>query len=103
MDPARAAGQPDPAADPPRPGPAQVVLTTPPRGLLCNDPGHRNAGRRADVLVTFGVLGGYGRRDAFWPEVWGRTYPFCQACWTQTLAVLEHARPSLSVREVRTL
>jgi hypothetical protein len=103
MDPARPTAQPAPAQDPPRPGPDEVIVSVPPARHLCNDRGHRNTGRLADVLVTFGVFGSHLRRDAFWPEVWGRTYPLCDMCWTQTLAVLQQTRPRLAIREVPTL
>ena len=80
-----------------------MIVSAAPARHLCNDRGHRNAGRPADVLVTFGVFGDHWKRDAFWPEVWGRTYPFCQDCWTQTLAALQSARPHLAIGEVPTL
>ena len=57
----------------------------------------------ADVLVTFGQLGSYQNRDAFWPEVWGRTYPLCDECWPATRDVVQHVRPHLVIREVPTL
>jgi hypothetical protein len=48
------------------------------------------------VLATFGSC---PTRDAFWPETWGRAYPFCRDCWTLTLAALGKARPHLAVRD----
>ena len=105
MNPARnaAAATPAPDADPPRPGDDDVNVTTPPASLLCNSLGHRQDGLRADVLVTFGTFGSHLRHDAFWPEVWGRTYPFCHECWQATLDAITHARPRLAIREVPTL
>ncbi len=57
----------------------------------------------AEVLVTFGQFGSHWNRDAFWPEVWGRTYPLCAECWLLTKDVVQHVRPQLVIREVPTL
>jgi hypothetical protein len=57
----------------------------------------------AEVLVTFGTFGSHRYRDAFWPEVWGRTYPLCPECWSAARDVLQHVRPHLVIREVPTL
>lgn len=80
----------------PRPGPDEITVAAPKHGDSCNSRGHRDTGRAADVLATFGSC---PTRDAFWPETWGRAYPFCRDCWTLTLAALGKARPHLAVRD----
>ena len=92
-----------PPAEEARPGADEVIVSRPPTRLPCNDRGHRSMGVLAEVLVTFGQLGSHRHRDAFWPEVWGRTYPLCGECWPATRDVIKHARPHLVIREVPTL
>ena len=46
----------------------EITLTVPDGRHLCQDRQHRNLGRLAGVIVTFGQLGIPGTpRDAFWP------------------------------------
>jgi hypothetical protein len=82
-----------------RPGFDEIALTDPPPGQLCNDRGHRNASRTADVLVTFGELG-TRFRDDLWRESWHRSYPMCADCWERTRQTALKYRPSLTVRDL---
>ena len=41
----------------PAPGHDQITLTVPDGRHLCHDRQHRNLGRLAEVIVTFGQLG----------------------------------------------
>ena len=83
------------------PGDDEIVLAIPSGRHLCTDRAHRNTGRLADVIVSFGRLGVPGTpREAFWPEVWGHSYPMCGACWEATRQVVHKARPYLVVRDV---
>jgi len=82
------------------PGHDEIVLAVPSGRHLCSDRAHRNAGRLADVVVSFGRLGVPGTpREAFWPECWGRSYPMCGACWENTGQVAAKARPQLVIRD----
>ena len=90
-------------ASPPWPGPDEIIVSRPQARLPCNDRGHRSMGILAEVLVTFGQFGSHQQRDAFWPEVWGRSFPLCGECWPATRDVVQHVRPGLVIREVPTL
>lgn len=103
MHPARPTTQPPTLSPPPQPGPDEILVSRPAARLLCNDRGHRRMGVLAEVLVTFGTFGSHWHHDAFWPEVWGRTYPLCGECWPLARDVVQHARPRLVIREVPTL
>jgi len=82
------------------PGYDQITLTIPDGQHLCQDRHHRNRGRLADVIVTFGQLGIPGTpRDAFWPETWGRSYPMCSPCWDTTREVVQKHRPNLVIHD----
>ena len=82
------------------PGHDEITLAIPGGRHLCSDRAHRNLGRLADVIVTFGQLGTPGTpREAFWPEVWGRTYPMCHPCWQATRQIAAKARPHLVIRD----
>jgi len=82
------------------PGHDEIVLAIPSSPHVCSDRAHRNAGRLADVVVSFGRLGVPGTpREAFWPEVWGRAYPMCASCWEATRQTAAKARPHLVVRD----
>jgi len=84
----------------PAPGHDKITLTVPEGRHLCNDRQHRNLGRLADVIVTFGQLGTPGTpRQAFWPECWGRSYPMCSPCWQTTRQIARKARPNLAIHE----
>jgi hypothetical protein len=77
------------------------ILVTAPRGQprpLCHSAEHRNAGRAADVIVTFGQLGTVWP-DALWPDSWGRLYPMCGPCWDTTRQVAQRARPGLIIHD----
>jgi hypothetical protein len=78
----------------------EITLTTPEGRHLCNDRQHRNLGRLAEAIVTFGQLGIPGTpREAFWPECWGRSYPMCSPCWDTTRQIAAKARPNLVIRD----
>lgn len=81
------------------PGPDEVIVSAP-DGRLCNSLGCANAGRAADVVVTFGTFGSHWDRNPTWPECWGQTYPMCHECWACTRTVLQRARPDLTVRQL---
>ena len=82
------------------PGHNQITLTAPEGQHLCNDRQHRNLGRLAEVIVTFGQLGIPGTpREAFWPECWGRSYPMCGPCWKATRETAQQARPHLAIQD----
>ena len=82
------------------PGPNEITLAIPGGRHLCSDRAHRNAGRLADVIVSFGRLGTPGPpRVAFWPGCWGRSYPMCSACWEATRQIALKARPHLVIRD----
>ena len=83
----------------PAPGHDEITLALPGGRHLCSDRAHRNAGRLADVIVSFGQLGVPGTpRQAFWPEVWRRSYPMCAGCWETTRQIAGKARPHLVIR-----
>ena len=83
------------------PGHDEIILTVPEGRCLCNDRQHRNLGTLADVIVTFGQLGVPGTpRDAFWPEVWGRSCPMCAACWEATRQIAAKTRPHLTITDL---
>ena len=82
------------------PGHDQITVSVPGGRHLCHDRAHRNAGRLADVIVTFGQLGSPGTpRQALWPEAWGRSYPMCHPCWEATRQTAANARPHLVIRD----
>ncbi len=67
------------------PGHDEIILTVPGAPHLCNDRAHRNQGRPAQVIVTFGQFGTlHESRQALWPESWGRSVPLCATCWQAT-------------------
>jgi len=78
-------------------GPDEITLSAPGDGELCHSLAHARAGRRADVIVTFGELGTRYERDALWLDSWGRSYPMCSPCWDATRQVAIGARPGLVV------
>ena len=79
----------------------EIILTAPEGRCLCHDRQHRNLGTLADVIVTFGQLGVPGTpRDAFWPEVWGRSCPMCAACWEATRQIAAKTRPHLTITDL---
>jgi len=76
----------------------EITVSVPSGRHLCCDRAHRNAGRLADVIVSFGQLGSPGTpRQAFWPEVWGRSYPMCATCWESTRQTAKKSRPNLVI------
>ena len=84
-------------AQPPRPGPDQIVLSAPDAGELCSSLEHRRAGRPAQVVVTLGPMGTADHyRAALWLECWGKSYPMCGPCWDATRQVAQAHRPSLT-------
>jgi len=81
------------------PGRDEITLAIPSGRHLCSDRAHRDLGRLADVIVTFGQLGVPGTpRQAYWPECWGRSYPMCSGCWEATRQIVVKARPHLVIR-----
>ena len=83
-----------------RPGRDEITLAIPDGRRLCSDRAHRDLGRLADVIVTFGQLGDpHVPRECLWRECWGRCYPMCSACWVNTRQVAQKARPSLVIHE----
>ncbi len=84
-----------------RPGHDQIILTRPEGRHLCTDRHHRNLGRLAEVIVTFGQLGVPGTpREAFWPECWGRSYAMCGPCWKGAREITRKARPVLVIHDL---
>jgi hypothetical protein len=85
-----------------QPGLDEITVTAPGGRHLCNSLQHRNAGRLADVMVTFGRLG-IRKLDpqALWPECWGRTYPMCGQCWDDARQFAQKRRPGLVIHDHR--
>jgi len=82
------------------PGHDEITLTIPHSRHLCHDRAHRNTGRLADVIITFGQLGDpLIPRECLWRECWGRSYPMCAVCWEYTRQTAEKARPNLIIHE----
>jgi len=86
------------------PGRDEITLTTPRGRHLCNDRAHREAGRLAELIVTFGILADPGS-DAFspgalWIECWGHAYPLCAECWERTRQIAIARRPTLIIRDL---
>lgn len=81
----------------------EIVLSGPGQDDLCQDRGHRDQGRPAEVIVTFGQLADPGSfafsPDAFWPGCWDRSFPMCGECWARTRALAGAARPRLAIRQ----
>jgi hypothetical protein len=89
--------EPDPA-QPPRPGPNEIILTPPAPRDLCSSLEHRRAGRPAQVVVTLGPMGAPGQyRQAVWMQSWGKSYPLCAPCWDATRQVAQARRPNLII------
>jgi hypothetical protein len=81
------------------PGPDEITLTAPEGRPLCHDRAHRDLGRPAEVIVTFGQFGTPDLpRAALWRECWGRSYPMCATCWDTTRQVVQKARTHLVIR-----
>jgi len=82
----------------PRPGPDEIILTTPALGDRCSSLEHRRARLAAHVVVTLGPMGTADQhRQALWMEAWGQSYPMCQPCWQATRHVAASRRPSLVI------
>jgi hypothetical protein len=81
----------------PLPGVDEIVLSTPQGRQLCNSRNHWLEGRLAEVVVTFGPLGGDGPGQ-FWRETAGRSYPMCRQCWESTRQIAQERRPGLVIR-----
>src|ERR1022692_23534 len=90
------------------PGRDEVILSAPEAGSLCNSLACANAGRAADVIITFGTLADpdpdFDRhgKDALWASTSGRSYPMCAPCRDRTCEVLRPHRPHLAIREIGT-
>lgn len=84
------------------PGHDEITLTQP-DGQLCNSRACAQAGQAAAVVASFGVLADPGAsrhsRGSLWPDLWGRSVPFCGACWEDTRQVAARYRPGLAVRD----
>jgi len=84
-----------------RPGYDEVVLTAPDAGRLCNSRGCAEAGKLAEVIVTYGVLNDPGAslysRGALWRESWHKPIPMCGRCWESSRQVAVKYRPRLVV------
>lgn len=82
------------------PGHDQVLLTAP-DGQLCNSRGCADAGKLAEVIVTYGVLNDPGAsfyaREALWRESWHVPVPMCGGCWESSRQVAVKRRPGLAV------
>ena len=83
----------------PHPGRDEIILTRPQGRHLCNDRAHRNAGRLAEVIVTFGQFGEPGH-DPYWRECWGRSFPMCSQCWRQASQAAAKDRPHLIITDL---
>ncbi|HUY46746.1 MAG TPA: hypothetical protein VMV92_13590 [Streptosporangiaceae bacterium] len=87
----------------PFPGRDEITLTTPLTRHLCNDRAHRNAGRPAEVIVTYGTLADPGTpahsRSNLWPESWGRSVPMCTPCLDNTRQVVLKYRAAVVIRD----
>ena len=85
----------------PEPGCDEVVLTAPDSAALCNSRACADAGRLAEIIVTFGVLNdpgaGYHHRGALWRESWHKPVPMCGTCWDSCRQVAVKYRPGLVV------
>jgi hypothetical protein len=82
------------------PGHDEIILTVPGAPDLCNDRAHRNQGRLAQVIVTFGQFGTLHEPcQALWPESWGRSVPLCATCWDTTRQVVQKYRPNLVIHD----
>ena len=85
---------------PPRPGPDEIVLSTPVDGELCSSLQHHRAERTAEVVVTLGQMGTPDQyRAALWMETWGKSYPMCSPCWQATRQVAQARRPGLIISD----
>lgn len=87
-------------AVPGMPGPDEITLSLPRGHRLCHGSEHQAVGALAEVLVTFGQLG-TGQPGELWPEVWGRTFALCAACWQITGTVATARRPCLIICDTR--
>jgi hypothetical protein len=81
------------------PGPDEILVSAAHQGQACSDRAHRNQGRAAELLITFGELGSPGQ-DFLWRECWGRSYPMCGACWDRTRRTAEKFRADLVVTDM---
>jgi hypothetical protein len=83
------------------PGHDEVVLTAPHGAGLCHSRGCAEAGRAAEVVVTFGTLNDPGAsqyaRGALWRECWHQPVPMCGGCWDSSRQVAVKYRPGLVV------
>jgi hypothetical protein len=89
----------------PYPGHDEVILTTPDSPRPCNSLGCARAGRRAEVIVTYGVLNdpaaSYHASTALWRESWHQPIPMCPDCWDSSRQVAAKYRPGLVVIDTR--
>lgn len=85
------------------PGRDEITLSTPRGQHLCHSRTHREAGRLAEMIVTFGILADPGSdafsADSLWAECWGHSYPMCADCWELTHHVAAGRRPALIIRD----
>jgi hypothetical protein len=83
------------------PGCDEVTLTTADGARLCHSRACAQAGRAAEVIVTYGVLNDSGAsqyaRTAMWREVWHTPIPMCGGCWDSSRQVAVKYRPRLVV------
>ena len=86
------------------PGRDEITLSTPRAQHLCNNRAHRQAGRLAALIVTFGILADPSSDafspDALWIECWGHAYPLCAECWDNTRRIATSRRPALVIRDL---
>jgi len=91
------------APAPARPGYDEALLTAADGAAVCNSRGCAQAGRLAEMTVTFGVLNDPGAslysRDALWRESWHKPVPICGACWDSCRQVAIRYRPRLAVTD----
>jgi hypothetical protein len=83
------------------PGHDEVILTAADGSRVCNSRACAQAGRAAEVTVTYGVLNdpaaSYHSRDALWRESWHQPIPMCGACWDSSRQAAIRYRPALVV------
>lgn len=85
----------------PRPVRDEIILSALEGRPPCNSLTCANAGRIAQVTITFGTLADPGSgphsKDALWAESWGCSYPMRAPCREGTRQVAREHRPNLVI------
>jgi hypothetical protein len=85
------------------PGYDEIILTMPDSPRLCHSRACSQAGRLAQVIVTYGVLNDPGTSphssDALWPESWGPVLPDVRGVLGTDPACRGQDRPRLVIRD----